>query len=364
MADIKYSYAYDGDVVVHIDDVSKHGTFYCLSCGKEMVVRLGDKKSHHFAHKVNDVSCNSETYLHKLAKLLLKKKFQEGGFEIEISRYLLCKKSGNCLFEDIDCKMPIPRKYDLKRCYDTCDEEQDIDGFCADLLITGEGRCPILVEIYVSHKCSNQKINSGHRIIEIPIESEADIEYFYKNVIAEKERVRFYGFKRELAKREFIACKKVSRFILYKSGAAFVKTIFCERQHDRDDCFSLLELNMDYYHSNFVSNTDTDDAYYFEDYDAEHDDLYRTLEMGEHSLNIGLVYAVNKGFSFKNCHLCKYARDDSFGGGIFCCMSKKYGTPCNPNQKNASSCSYYTLNREMVREVTSLFSDIKISEVK
>lgn len=365
MADIKYSYAYDGDVVVHIDDVSKHGTFYCLSCGKEMVVRLGDKKSHHFAHKVNDVSCNSETYLHKLAKLLLKKKFQEGGFEIEISRYLLCKKSGNCLFEDIDCKMPIPRKYDLKRCYDTCDEEQDIDGFCADLLITGEGRCPILVEIYVSHKCSNQKINSGHRIIEIPIESEADIEYFYKNVIAEKERVRFYGFKRELAKREFIACKKVSRFILYKSGAAFVKTISCERQHDRDDCFSLLELNMDYYHSNFVSNTDTDDAYYFEDYDAEHDDyLYRTLEMGETPLNIGLVYAVNKGFSFKNCHLCKYARDDSFGGGIFCCMSKKYGTPCNPNQKNASSCSYYTLNREMVRKVTSLFSDIKISEVK
>ena len=70
MADIKYSYAYDGDVVVHIDDVSEHGTFYCISCGKEMVAKLGDKKSHHFAHKVNDVSCNSETYLHKLAKLL------------------------------------------------------------------------------------------------------------------------------------------------------------------------------------------------------------------------------------------------------------------------------------------------------
>lgn len=356
MADIKYSYAYDGDVVVHIDDVSKHGTFYCLSCGKEMVVRLGDKKSHHFAHKVNDVSCNSETYLHKLAKLLLKKKFQEGGFEIEISQYSLCKESENCLFEN-NCKVLVDKKYDLRRYYDTCEEEQYVDGFCADLLITGEGQPPILVEIYVSHECSNQKINSGHRIIEIPINSETDIEYFCKNVIAEKERVRFYGFKRELAKREFIACKKVSRFILYKSGAAFVKTISCERQHDRDDCFSLLELNMDYYHSNFVSNTDTDDAYYFEDYDAEHDDyLYRTL-------NIGLVYAVNKGFSFKNCHLCKYARDDSFGGGIFCCMSKKYGTPCNPNQKNASSCSYYTLNREMVREVTSLF-DIKISEVK
>ena len=363
MADIKYSYAYDGDVVVHIDNISEHGTFYCISCGKEMVARLGDKKSHHFAHKVNDVSCNLETYLHKLAKLLLKKKFQEGGFEIEISQYSLCKESENCLFEN-NCKVLVDKKYDLRRYYDTCEEEQYVDGFCADLLITGEGRCPILVEIYVSHKCSNQKINSGHRIIEIPINSETDIEYFCKNVIAEKEGVRFYGFKRKLAKREFIACKKLSRFILHKSGAAIVKSISCERQHDRDDCFSLLELNMDYYHSNFVSNTDTDDAYYFEDYDAEHDYLYRTLEMGETPLNIGLVYAVNKGFSFKNCHLCKYARDDSFGGGIFCCMSKKYGTPCNPNQKNASSCSYYTLNREMVREVIPLFSDIKISEVE
>ena len=346
MADIKYSYAYDGDVVVHIDDVSEHGTFYCISCGKEMVAKLGDKKSHHFAHKVNDVSCNLETYLHKLAKLLLKKKFQEGGFEIEISQYSLCKESENCLFEN-NCKVLVDKKYDLRRYYDTCEEEQYVDGFCADLLIIGEGQPPILVEIYVSHECSNQKINSGHRIIEIPIESETDIKYFYEDVITERAGVRFYGFKRKLAKREFIDCKTISRFILHKSGAAIVKPISCQKQYDRDTVFSLLELNMDYYHSN-----------------AEHDYLYRTLEMGEHPLNIGLVYAVNKGFSFKNCHLCKYARDDSFGGGIFCCMSKKYGTPCNPNQKNASSCSYYTLNREMVREVTSLFSDIKISEVK
>ena len=114
MADIKYSYAYDGDVVVHIDDVSEHGTFYCISCGKEMVAKLGDKKSHHFAHKVNDVSCNLETYLHKLAKLLLKKKFQEGGFEIEISQYSLCKESENCLFEN-NCKVLVDKKYDLRR---------------------------------------------------------------------------------------------------------------------------------------------------------------------------------------------------------------------------------------------------------
>ena len=230
MADIKYSYAYDGDVVVHIDDVSKHGTFYCLSCGKEMVVRLGDKKSHHFAHKVNDVSCNLETYLHKLAKLLLKRKFQEGNFEIEISQYSLCKRSRNCLFEN-NCKVLGDKKYDLKQYYNACEEEQYIDGFCADLLIIGKGQPPILVEIYVSHECSNQKINSGHRIIEIPINSETDIKYFYEDVITERAGVRFYGFKKELNKREEIMGNKlIFRYIFYKNGIADVKKYFCQDQ--------------------------------------------------------------------------------------------------------------------------------------
>lgn len=358
MADIKYSYAYDGDVVVHIDDVSEHGTFYCISCGKEMVAKLGDKKSHHFAHKVNDVSCNSETYLHKLAKLLLKKKFQEGGFEIEISQYSLCKESENCLFEN-NCKVLVDKKYDLRRYYDTCEEEQYVDGFCADLLITGEGQPSILVEIYVSHECSNQKINSGHRIIEIPINSETDIEYFCKNVIAERAGVHFYGFKKNLNKREErMGDKVIFRFIFYENGNTVVRKYFCQNQYKKDTESSLFELNIDEY----MNNNE-------ESYDSEHDYFHRALEKRLAPFNIGriskigLVYAVRKGLLFKNCHLCKYARDDNFGEGIFCNMSKN-GTPPYPKQQTASYCMYYSFDEKIIREVTSLFSDIKISEVK
>lgn len=41
-----------------------------------MVAKLGHKNIHHFAHKSGDESCFSETYLHKLGKLLSRNKFK------------------------------------------------------------------------------------------------------------------------------------------------------------------------------------------------------------------------------------------------------------------------------------------------
>ena len=72
----KYHYAYnENKVVIDIRNVSaeyriKH-SFYCISCGTEMVAKLGHKNIYHFAHKSGDEFCSSETYLHKLGKFRL-----------------------------------------------------------------------------------------------------------------------------------------------------------------------------------------------------------------------------------------------------------------------------------------------------
>ena len=73
----KYHYAYnENKIVIDIRNVSAEyrikNSFYCISCGTEMVAKLGHKNIHHFAHKSGDEFCSSETYLHKLGKLLLK----------------------------------------------------------------------------------------------------------------------------------------------------------------------------------------------------------------------------------------------------------------------------------------------------
>ena len=143
-----------------------------------MVAKLGSKKSHHFAHKANTQSCSSETYLHKLAKTFLMQKFQTGAFEIEMKRYYLCVEAESCLFNG-NCRQSDWKKYDLKDHYDSCVEEQSVDGFRADILIAGDtlfreeiGRCDLPTGSFEDIKNSikeklfkldpNVKVFTGH----------------------------------------------------------------------------------------------------------------------------------------------------------------------------------------------------------
>ena len=63
------------------DDVTEEDrqshSYHCLNCGERMIPRMGVKRTRHFAHRGEDVHCGQETYLHKLAKLLIKEKFNQ-----------------------------------------------------------------------------------------------------------------------------------------------------------------------------------------------------------------------------------------------------------------------------------------------
>lgn len=87
MPGIKYHYALDEqNHLVCIDEVSiedRHAhSYHCLNCGAGMIPRMGKVRSRHFAHRGDEDNCGNETYLHKLAKRLIKEKFdREGAFE-------------------------------------------------------------------------------------------------------------------------------------------------------------------------------------------------------------------------------------------------------------------------------------------
>lgn len=44
-----------------------------------MIPRMGEVRSWHFAHRGDEDHCGTETYLHKLAKRLVKDKFERKG---------------------------------------------------------------------------------------------------------------------------------------------------------------------------------------------------------------------------------------------------------------------------------------------
>lgn len=361
MPKIKYHYALNenGDII-DISDVTKEDRksqrFFCINCGEEMIAKLGEIKSRHFAHKAETLDCNSETYLHKLAKLRLKEKFYSAAsFEIAYWQEVKCSDKSSCpFFKEEECKEKRLKSFDLKKYYDTCQEEQREDSFIADLKISSSQnpkRPPVTIEIYVSHKCSLPKKESGIRIIEVRIKDESDIQDLILHPIAEDEdcrysfeprnpKCRFYGFNKEAKHLDSLDVRSIPRFYLFKSASAFVSNMderrSCRECSRKDNPKAILELNIDRFY-------------------LDHPSPYE----------IGYVTALNLGYDVKTCQLCKFRKngfDSPYGTSAnFCCLYKKYGTPQFPDSKDAMNCQYYRVDNDLIGEITQSLEDIIVS---
>ena len=69
---IKYQYAKNSSgELVDINIINKdcnNEKYFCIACKQELIPKLGDKRIHHFAHKIDTYNCSKETYLHELGK--------------------------------------------------------------------------------------------------------------------------------------------------------------------------------------------------------------------------------------------------------------------------------------------------------
>ena len=262
-----YNYAYDSEGnVVNIADVPKEGHlslyFTCISCGGQMVAAIGPKRRY-FRHKADDTNCNKESYLHKLAKYQIKKKFDDKSIPFEISFWGATECKKHCKrFNERECSSEGAHPYiDLHKYYDTCEEEKGVDGFVADLRLTHSlypNRKPILIEVFVKHKCTEKKIHSGNKIIEVSVDSEESIYYLKTNKWAERKPfydsrynepyvgVNFYGFEPQVHKTdipEYMGCS-LGRFVLYPSGKFITSHRKCFDAEKRYNKSSIMELNV------------------------------------------------------------------------------------------------------------------------
>lgn len=182
---ITFHNATDADgQIVHIDEVTRENRaehYYCVGCGEEMSAVLGDKREHHFRHK--EAHCSWESYLHKLGKMRLKERFDtQKEFIIKYYVEYRCDKSKGCKLEPIykgqKCNRREQVAIDLKKLFDTCEEEVTYKGYRADLMLSNKEhpeREPIFLEISVTHDCEPEKLSSGIQIIELKIVDEKDV---------------------------------------------------------------------------------------------------------------------------------------------------------------------------------------------
>lgn len=361
MSRIKYHYAKNQyGVIIDIADVAKEDResqhFFCIGCGAEMIPKLGEVKARHFAHKVESPKCNLETYLHKLTKLCLKNKFDSSKtFEIAYWQEVKCSDNASCPFyREDECKEKKLKIFNLREYYDTCQEEERAGSFIADLKISSSyksGVPPVTIEVFVSHKCTLPKKESGLKIIEVRIKDESDIKELISGPITEDEecrysfeprdpKCRFYGFNKVSKLSEPLDVRSIPRFYLFQSGSAFVSNMdemrSCRECSKKDNPKAILELNIDTPY------------------------LYKPSPY-----EIGYVAAMNLGYEVKTCQLCKFRKNgyDSFysTSANFCCLYKKYGTPQNPKSSDAMTCQYYRINNDLLAEIKQEMEQITVS---
>jgi hypothetical protein len=231
MIKIKYQFAYDSARnVVNINDLSKEcknksDKFLCLSCDKELVTVLGEKRRKHFRHKaITEINCSPETYLHKLAKLKFYEVYQnclekKQPFIIRILMNQVCNFYEKDFLFCCDLESSAMVDFDLTQQFTKIRKEARLDSFIPDILLESfDEKRKLFFEIVVTHKSEENKINSGHEIIEFLISSEDDIKLIESCLLTESENINFFNFSR-LHKDIFCnqeCIKKIGPYAKYK----------------------------------------------------------------------------------------------------------------------------------------------------
>lgn len=163
--------------------------------GLRLIPVMSDKKQWHFRIHCNRSSSSygggGMSMEHYVAQKVFEKRFRESE-----SLWVKYYKNEHSLRPGV--------KIDLMKYYDTCEMEGSHLGFRADLLLrdTRGIAPPIMIEVWHTHRCDPDKINTGVPIIEFKIKSYDDISRFIRNwgltesdLRKNQYDVRFFNFR-------------------------------------------------------------------------------------------------------------------------------------------------------------------------
>lgn len=326
-----YSYALNkqGDIV-NISEAIRGDKYKCPCCGFGMVPHMGKVRKWHFAHKAG-ATCNYETYLHKVAKARIRQAYLSSEkFIISFNPLHVC--SADCpIKKDSKCERRSYREFDIREYYDECKEEATFDGFRADLLLRSSlhpDREPIFLEIHVSHKSSEKKITSGHRIIEITIETEEDI-----NAIISNSRIEGVHSKSRIELLEDAKC------VFYNFNRTYPikpsEKLFVTKYY-----FAFKEFNQEYHEIQEM-------CYCFESVNTLLSAPNYNIIISTEDINRFWAYAEfeKRGLNIISCQRCVFYNHFS-SGYVTCSRSKRYGTPKAPQYEYARKCPHYKVSNK------------------
>jgi len=293
MNDIMYQFAFtQNKVLIDIETLTKENKheneYICLSCGEKLVPKLGNTKAHHFAHYPdNNNFCSRETYLHYLGKIIFYRQYNECiekkvpfNIEYEFEKECRCyykKYKKSCIYLSKEI-------YNIAEYFPQIKYQKKEDGFIPDLLlIDKQNKDKLFIEIFVTHSISEEKMNSGNRIIEISIKDEKDINPIVQKFLSFKDpMIKFYNFQKKILEGNCAGQCKVKNKVLYV---------------DNDGCINTEELTL-----SELENLNIKEYYFLQEKDVVDNDFIKMFSLK----------CSKKKIQVKNCNLCKYHMPDKF----------------------------------------------------
>lgn len=307
--------------------------FLCLGCERQLIARVhGSKRSPHFAHHPG-TACSPETYLHRLGKEVFAQVFKEcvatgTPFEIELQHPLVCRRFEESMGSPCVLGRFCPKVYDLtKYCRHVKTEERD-GAFVPDLLLTSSSnpKNRIYIEIAVTHVLSETKESSDHKIIEIQLATENDVEVIRSRRLTQ-QNARFVNFSIETQAIGDSECQSANQqafaLIIYDSGKCFLETSTLRE-------LALKRTNLSE-RIKYFRITDHRGAMCGSEYPFSPGGVFRDA----------IEQAFLEGVSLKNCYLCRYHALTSINNPSFTVFCKCFGQKCSTNE--AVSCSAFRL---------------------
>lgn len=346
----RLTYAIDEmGALVNIDSVptgNRCGCF-CPACNEPLIAKnKGAIRIHHFAHQ-SGKECDYavESMLHKLAKEKVREAFlSKSEFLIDFEYKSYCPDYEKCKFIRHGKCCDIKRqRFDIKRYYDSCEQEIQYDNINrrSDLKIFSSSNPnlpPIYLEFCVTHASDSEKLHSGNKIIEICLDSVADIQEMAENGIIESESqrndwnenteedsrpIRFYGFKNSDRNNGFISSEiEFIRYILKESGKISWRQDRCNcKQLTKSNNASLLEICVHTYDS--------------------------------WGMNKIVGYYAFPKFKIPNCILCRNFVDKYNGLGKICRLYKYLQIPIDDyfNTVRARNCNCFIIYQKEMDDV-------------
>ncbi len=200
---LRVPFAFDNEKQLYDPQAAEKGKHYfCPACQDTVILRKGEIKTAHFAHKASE-TCNQETILHKTAKQLIVQVISD--WKLGKTDPPILRRSCEICRKSVDQPLPDKVEYAVL-------EHRVTNGFVIDVALMVENEPAAAIEIRVTHAVDENKAKSlsipfieveGQTVIKNPTVLEPIRDHFLSFTCGpcKKAKARFHVKVNNVAKQ-------------------------------------------------------------------------------------------------------------------------------------------------------------------